>query len=134
MANKLFNTNVIAAARSYLYRQGRIENPVGSYDKSGRWYPEGKDEEVMAPVRSPSRSFPYSYLKAALTIKHCAALRDADEKEVRRVLKLVGNPPPLQNRAQLQEWVTGALDQYALVPSLETTTSPAISQRVMGRL
>lgn len=60
----------------YEARRDRIVNPEGKFDNAGRWYPsaaEDADDYTMT-VRSPSRSWPYSYLTAARTRKHVKAL------------------------------------------------------------
>ena len=82
-----------SALRRYQRRQARLEHPQGKFDKGGRWYPEGKDEEVMGAVRSPSRSFPNSYNLACRSLAHCERLEDADHQVVlliKRELKKAG--------------------------------------------
>jgi len=48
---------------------------AGSYDKAGRWYP---DDEYRVPgsfqVRTPSRAWPYSYLKHFYSRKYSRLL------------------------------------------------------------
>jgi hypothetical protein len=57
----------------------KVYQPLGKYDKGGRWYPEDEErEECCEYVRSPSRSFPYSLLK------HCRS-----QKHVKNVLRSV---------------------------------------------
>lgn len=82
-----------AALQRYERRQARSEHPEGEFDKGGRWYPEGKDEEVMGAVRSPSRSFPHSYNLACRSLAHCERYEGADHQVVltlKRELKKVG--------------------------------------------
>lgn len=71
-----------AALRRYERRQARDEHPEGAFDKGGRWYPKGKDEEVMGSVRSPSRSFPNSYNLACRSLAHCERYEGADHQIV----------------------------------------------------
>jgi len=54
-----------------------IQNPLtfsdlkhyGSWDRAGRWYPSEDIAEYFNHIRSPSRAWPYSYAKAACTVK-----------------------------------------------------------------
>lgn len=71
-----------AALQRYERRQARLEHPEGKFDKGGRWYPEGRDEEVMGAVRSPSRSFPHSYNLACRSLAHCERYEGADHQVV----------------------------------------------------
>lgn len=54
---------------------------AGSYDKAARWYPDSK---FCVPgsfqVRSPSRSWPYSYLKHFYSAKYSALLFEANPR------------------------------------------------------
>ena len=47
------------------------ENPIGEWDKQGRWYP---DETERCPccdkIRTPSRNWPYSLLVHCKSKKH----------------------------------------------------------------
>lgn len=135
MRNDLFNEKEVAGARSYLYRKHHFERPEGRCDNGGRWYPKGRDEEVMGNVRAPSRSYPWSYYKAAFTVKHCAALHGVDDKRVRRLVRLVGEPPVMQGQAPLKDWIENSLDTYAEVSVMEARTAPAVGNgRQVGRL
>jgi hypothetical protein len=42
---------------------------LGKQDKAGRWYPDESIANYFSTIRSPSRSWPNSYAKAAQTIK-----------------------------------------------------------------
>jgi hypothetical protein len=56
----------------YESRRDRTTNPYGWFDGQGRWYPyddEDGDGDVTK-VRSPSRSWPYSYMLRARTRDH----------------------------------------------------------------
>ena len=83
----------LAALVRYERRQARIEHPSGSFDKAKRWYPNGRDEEVMDAGRSPSRSYPNSYNLACRSLAHCERYEDADHQIVlllKRELKKAG--------------------------------------------
>jgi len=42
---------------------------IGTFDNASRWYPDAEIAEYFKSIRSPSRAWPYSYYKAALTGK-----------------------------------------------------------------
>ena len=42
---------------------------IGTQDNGNRWYPVPEFKEYFEGYRSPSRAFPYSYAKAAMTKK-----------------------------------------------------------------
>lgn len=42
---------------------------LGRTDNAGRWYPREDIAEYFAGIRSPSRAWPYSYARAAMTRK-----------------------------------------------------------------
>lgn len=75
----------MAALVRYERRQARIEHPSGSFDKAKRWYPTGRDEEVIDAGRSPSRSYPNSYNLACRSLAHCERYEDADHQVVLRL-------------------------------------------------
>lgn len=57
-------------------RKERLDHPVGKFDNAGRWYPAAEEnaDDFTSGIRSPSREWPYSYMLAARTLKHCKAL------------------------------------------------------------
>ncbi|QNN21767.1 hypothetical protein HED60_05605 [Planctomycetales bacterium ZRK34] len=59
----------------FVARRDRILHPDGTFDRGGRWYPtDAEDCGVTKYIRSPSRAYPYSYLVACRTLKHCRQL------------------------------------------------------------
>lgn len=44
-------------------------NKIGTQDSGKRWYPIAEFREYFENYRAPSRAFPYSYAKAAMTKK-----------------------------------------------------------------
>ena len=42
---------------------------IGKFDKANRWYPSIDVAEYFTPIRGPSRAWPHSYAKAAMTKK-----------------------------------------------------------------
>ena len=59
----------------YIARRDRRIHPVGTFDNAGRWYPsDAEDCGVSNSHRSPSRSYPYSYMTACRSRRHVAAL------------------------------------------------------------
>jgi len=49
---------------------------LGKTDNARRWYPMPEIAEYFRSIREPSRAWPWSYAKAALTIKFARWLRD----------------------------------------------------------
>ena len=48
---------------------------LGKTDGAKRWYPAPAIESYFRSIREPSRAWPWSYAKAALTLKFAAWLR-----------------------------------------------------------
>lgn len=79
--------NQLKAAELYLTRKQGTAFPEGNRDNANRFYPAGRDAEVMADVREPTRAYPWSYFTACLSIKHCAAYFNTDAASVRKASK-----------------------------------------------
>lgn len=61
--------------RVYRARQARLIHPAGTFDKAGRWFPsEAEDCGVSATIRTPSRAYPYSYMRACRSRRHIERL------------------------------------------------------------
>jgi hypothetical protein len=76
------------AAVEYVNRQSRATNPLGGFDKAGRWYPDPDERrDCCDSIRSPSRRFPYSLMLHCRTLKHIAKLYDVEEKQLRELVK-----------------------------------------------
>ncbi|WP_457743266.1 hypothetical protein [Sulfurimonas sp.] len=58
------------AVNTYLGRKKRDEHPNGTFDNAGRWYPDESENLDTDYYRSPSRSYPYSYMLACRTLRH----------------------------------------------------------------
>ena len=76
---------VQAAFKAYarwLRRQERAEHPQGRTD-GHRWYPSEAEncDGFTRWTRSPSRSWPWSYMLAARSLSHCETLDDADHDD-----------------------------------------------------
>lgn len=91
-----------AALLRYERRQARIEHPSGNFDNAKRWYPTGRDEEVIDAGRSPSRSYPNSYNLACRSLAHCERYEQADHHVVLRL------------RRELKRSGVGAMDSNAI--------------------
>jgi hypothetical protein len=64
-----------AAQQVYVRRRDRVVNPDGTFDSAGRWYPSSAENcGDMRSIRAPSRAWPYSYMLACRTKKHCVLL------------------------------------------------------------
>ena len=77
---------VVQAAQEYRALRDRRTNPVGSFDKAGRWYP---DSPCSCRVRYPSRAFPYSLLLHHRTAEHVAAVHGVARRDVLHVARLL---------------------------------------------
>jgi hypothetical protein len=101
MPGAQFNAAVNALQR-YERRQTRGENPEGRLD-GVRWYPRGRDAEVMTQVRAPSRAWPWSYRDACRSLAHCERFENAehaDVLEIKRHLKQAGITSAIDERAE----------------------------------
>jgi len=74
------------AAAAYIALRDRVSNPDGSFDRGGRFTLDAYFE-CCAGIRTPSRAYPYPEMAHARTIKHVAAARGVDAKELRREVK-----------------------------------------------
>lgn len=84
---------LVAAAYLAAARNDRAIHPVGSFDKAGRWVPSSLEnsDNFTAHIRTPSRSWPNTYNKAARSWPHCLALADvAPEFVLEQARKLHG--------------------------------------------
>lgn len=62
---------IIKAVDEHLKRKARTSNPEGSFDNAKRFYLD-KQYACCEPIRSPSRSFPYSQMTHARSVEHVA--------------------------------------------------------------
>ncbi len=74
----------------YEARKLRLIHPDGRFDSGGRWYPSDSEnaDRFTLGIRSPSRSWPYSYMVAARTRRHVARLAEANPEFFARELAL----------------------------------------------
>jgi hypothetical protein len=83
-------TTLETAAREFIARRDRTAHPAGKFDNAGRWYPSEAEEcDCCNAVRSPSRSYPYSYMTHCRTMAHVAHLFSVDVKDLRREVKRI---------------------------------------------
>jgi len=81
-------TNIQEAVCEFIKRSHRINNPSGSFDKQGRWYPDKSERHSCCDaIRSPSTSYPYSLMSHCRTKKHIAELYKVDIKELGKAIK-----------------------------------------------
>ena len=76
----------IDAGFKFYKLKNRLIDPPGRFDEAGRFYADERTQSVML-VRSPSRSYPYSEMKAARTAEHCAELFGATPLHVKRICR-----------------------------------------------
>jgi hypothetical protein len=73
------------AAQEWLDRRDRKAHPDGKFDNAGRFYPSTDERcDCCKDVRSPSRSYPYSYMTHCRSAEHVANLYGKDVRRVRR--------------------------------------------------
>lgn len=78
--------NIKKAAQEYLDRQSRKSHPSGSFDNGGRWYPSQEEKkDCCEGLRSPSRSYKWSYMTHCRTAKHVANLFSVDVKAMKKM-------------------------------------------------
>jgi hypothetical protein len=69
-------TKKIFIDKVFTARKNRTIHPDGHFDSVRRWVPTLAEdaEDITHRVRTPSRAWPYSYMTACRTRKHCAIL------------------------------------------------------------
>jgi hypothetical protein len=81
-------SNLEQAARTFIARRDRTAHPTGKFDNAGRWYPsESETCSCCSSVRSPSRSYPYSYMTHCRTMAHVANLYGVSVSELRKEVR-----------------------------------------------
>jgi hypothetical protein len=76
------------AVREYIGRKERTKHPCGTFDKAQRWYPtDDERRDCCQYIRSPTRSYPYSYMKHCRSAEHVAALYGVDAKALKRTVR-----------------------------------------------
>lgn len=82
------------AAREFIARRDRTAHPAGKFDNAGRWYPSEHEHcECCNAVRSPSRSYPYSYMTHCRTMAHVAHLFGVELSALRAEVKRIEGKP-----------------------------------------
>jgi hypothetical protein len=114
----------LAALVRYERRQARIEHPSGSFDKAKRWYPTGRDEEVIDAGRSPSRSYPNSYNAACRSLAHCERYEEADHQTVLRLKRKLKKAGVLATDESAMTILRGALLDSTLPQAAVGSASP----------
>ena len=77
------------AVAMFVGRQDRVLHPDGRFDSGGRWFPrDNEHRECCDVIRSPSRSYPWSYMVHCRTAVHVATLHGVDVRDIRRVVRL----------------------------------------------
>lgn len=109
--SELPSSTAFEAAFEYIKRQLRFSHPDGWFDKQQRWYPndcEDPNRTLRDTVRTPSSSWPYSYLLAARSLKHVCELKKADAKAARAAIKELKKRfccETEQELARAEEWI-----------------------------
>lgn len=70
------------AGWEYFQRKNRLSHPPGKFDNAQRFYASERTSAVNN-VRSPSRAFPYSEMKAARSAEHCVELFRVESRVLR---------------------------------------------------
>lgn len=85
-ANRVRNWTKMVVAAVYGNRKDRRVHPEGDFDKAGRFYPTSREGCGGSGTYgwSPTRNWPYSYMKRCRTKEHCTNLVEAwlDDKDV----------------------------------------------------
>lgn len=73
----------LEALVKFQLRKDRVEHPKGCFDNANRFYPSDEEDcGITAYIRSPSRSWPNSYMYACRTLNHCEDLCGASHDDV----------------------------------------------------
>ena len=76
------------AAELFLARKDRKVHPDGDFDRAGRWYPSESEKcDCCSGIRSPSRSYPYSYMVHCRTKAHVSCLTGIPVKDINAALR-----------------------------------------------
>ena len=86
---KTLNEKQIQAIKEFKALQAREINPPGEFDDAGRWYPSDSEKcDCCESIRSPSRSYPYSYMVHCRTLKHVCTKYGLDYREVKKIMNI----------------------------------------------
>jgi hypothetical protein len=72
------------AGLEHFMRKQKLSHPPDAFDNVGRFEPHEQTSAVRS-VRTPSRAWPYSPMKAARTADHCAEVFGAKPIHVKRI-------------------------------------------------
>jgi hypothetical protein len=100
------DNDAVNAAITYIRRRDRDEHPAGSFDSAKRWYPDPSENLNTAYYRSPSRSWPFSYMHACRTAQHCSHLHEADVSTVRSIANRIDRAGLIENENDAKQWLT----------------------------
>lgn len=76
------NSKLITAAREFISLKNRNTHPAGSFDNAGRWYP-ARHLACCDSIRSPSCSYPMSYMVHCRSAGHVATAHGVDVSDLR---------------------------------------------------
>ena len=98
------------AAIEHLSRKLRVSHPSGKSDSGGRWYP---DEELSCCkfIRSPSRSYPYSYMTHCRSADHVANEYGVELKDLKDALKKKNLPLLIGRFKWLDDFICSKLKE-----------------------
>lgn len=70
----------LEALRLFLDRRDRKSHPAGVFDSAGVWYPDAAEniDGYIDTIEPPTPAHPFTYLRAAIDMGHCARLMRAD--------------------------------------------------------
>ena len=74
----------LEALQLFLDRRDRKSHPAGVFDSAGVWTPDADEniDNFIDDIEPPSSAKPFTYLRAALNLGHCARLMRADNDVV----------------------------------------------------
>jgi len=70
----------LEALRLFLDRRDRKSHPAGVFDMAGVWTPDASEnvDGYIDAIEPPTPANPFTYLRAAIEMEHCAHLMRAD--------------------------------------------------------
>ena len=113
-----YNATEIEAGIEYFKRKNRLNNPLGNFDNAKRFYANERTDSVEK-VRSPSRAYPYSEMKAARSAAHCAEVHNVKPIAVKRIEKSLALENSLPRQLSQHERIAAGAKIKKILKPLE---------------
>lgn len=114
----------MVALTHYHRRSHNLDKPDGTWDRAGRFFPSAEEDakgDLTQRIRTPSRSHPTSYWRAAHGLPHCAVLAGCDIDTVKLVAK-----------ALKESGLSERVRSLEMVDDLKATLLQSVLERKLG--